>query len=359
MPTAFNTSEVQGLIRQARQLQTRAMNDPESVRPRDWQNYRRELEAYVTQNTNNLYDNFVEVEVRRRRQAEPPQVLAAIRDRYQTQWTQTINRAFSTAEDSLQMGEQNQSILQRVAKFIQNLLGIRGTPGIREGGTFSFRGKKYWNYTILYQASTKPVTSVPVSRMVPRVSNVNSSQRDSANLATPVILIQDGNRYLVYQGDAQVAKATQVGQESLPARILTADDLKNAEVVVAGFARSRADRTRTWSMQFASYIQLLFKTIPRNLERDLMKQTMQALDDRVLYLVSGGVISNSAKTCRFVDSKVLTPAALDFVTSSSSLKDHLFHPNCRHRIQPPPPNYVGRIWDEQDIRDRVRNGELR
>lgn len=358
MPNAFTAGEVRRIIRRAEVLQSQAESNPTQVRISDWRSFHDEVLAYVEQNMRFMLDNFVERELRRRRgvEGDVPGLFVAIRDRYITQWRETLTRAFSTAIDSLQQGERNQSILQRVMRFIKNALGIRGTAGVRQGGTFTHQGKRYWNYTLLYLASTKTTRTVDISDI--RVSNRNPE------ITTPqLVVIAHSGGYLLYSGHRLLEEAREQGLRRIFVRVLDAEDLKQAEVVVPGFARAGRGGTRGWSMKFVAYLRLLFKTIPRNLDRDLLRAIVRfdALREgqEARFLVTGGVIATSATTCRFVNNKVLTQEALDFVTASPELRDHLFHPNCRHRLVAPPDNFRGQVWDVVALRNRVRSGALR
>jgi len=96
-------------------------------------------------------------------------------------------------------------------------------------------------------------------------------------------------------------------------------------------------------------VKLLFKTIPDNLERDLTKFFVRFYIKNKVFKVVGGIVHNSASTCRWCNEKVIDLEALEFVTESKELSVHLFHPNCRHRIVPVSDNFSGKVFGIKDL----------
>ena len=125
---------------------------------------------------------------------------------------------------------------------------------------------------------------------------------------------------------------------------------------IFGSQRANKSKTRRVSLGLVSYLKMLFRTLPRDMERDMMQFLIRFFENNT-FLVVGGKVHNSASTCLFADGRVFTQKALDFITRSPALKVHLFHPNCRHRIVPPPKNYNGAVLDVGDL-PAVQNGHF-
>ena len=260
MATAFANHEVIAIIRRVQRLVAEVEHRPESYRPADWDRLHARIFEYVTKQTSNQYDNFVEnVLEESYHVVVPPTIFPAMRDRAIDQWRQTLARAFGTAKDAIQPN--HRTIMQRVSSFLASMFGM--------------------------QAPEEP-----------------------------------------------------------------------KEVKVKGFVRARRNMSSSWSMNLVSYLRLLFRTIPRNLERDLMSIAIRLFQEEELFRISGGVSRNSAATCAWCNGKVLTKDALDFVTKSTQLKDRLFHPNCAHAIHPVPGEYQGSIQTERDAHRALR-GNMR
>lgn len=117
---------------------------------------------------------------------------------------------------------------------------------------------------------------------------------------------------------------------------------------IFGLQRARRKVARRFNLGLVQYLTMLFRTEPRNMERDMMRFLIRFFEDN-LFLVTGGVVHNSASTCRFATDRVFTKRALDFIMKSPQLKVHLFHPNCRHRVVPPPKNFKGKVFDVSDL----------
>lgn len=126
---------------------------------------------------------------------------------------------------------------------------------------------------------------------------------------------------------------------------------------IFGLQRATRTKQRRVTLRMVPYLKMLFRTLPRDLERDLMEYTIRFYAERKLFVVRGGKVHNSASTCRFCDGRVLTKQALDFVTKSSQLKVHLFHPNCRHTIREAPKNYDGPVVDIDNL-PPISNGHF-
>jgi hypothetical protein len=132
---------------------------------------------------------------------------------------------------------------------------------------------------------------------------------------------------------------------------------------VLGYSRTTRNRQARWSMELIPYLKMLFRTIPKNLHRDLMIAVVK-LDARLrrqqreLYYIKGGVRDNSAQTCRYANEKVFTRAALDFIKNSRRLKDHLFHPNCKHYIADLDEDYDGEVYTLRDVQRDARSHNL-
>lgn len=107
---------------------------------------------------------------------------------------------------------------------------------------------------------------------------------------------------------------------------------------------SQGDRVK-YSINLASYLKMLTRTIPMNFRRDyeqllvryvtsvlLGKADRPTAQNEQLYLINTGHSHTSCITCLMLNGKVLTRSALDFATTR--LAPVLFHPNCRHAVLP-------------------------
>lgn len=136
------------------------------------------------------------------------------------------------------------------------------------------------------------------------------------------------------------------------------EDVPQSPQKLFGFIRATRDMHRRWTMTLDTYIAMLFKTIPRNLDRELTKYLIKLYEPVKLYLIRGGVRRNSASVCIWCNDKVLTEDAYSFVTGSPLLSTHLYHPNCYHHVEAVPGNFRGRIYTLQDAMAAARRGVL-
>lgn len=355
----FTASQIAPILRRARDLTREFEARPETFDWRQWRAFKTDLLTFVRTNTRDVYDRFIVnfVEERALTPEDIPDIFPAILERYQNTWVQSLNRAFAFAEDTLERGDRGQSILQRLFRRLRAAAGL-SNRGYREGGTVTHHGQRYWLRMIQDQVASKPVSMVDTSRLtwILRHDRPDPRRVAIARTGAPLIVLQEGERLTVIDGLHRVAKALQEGTRILPVRFVTSQEMRNAKVEVAGFQRVAGNRPMR--IRLVPYLEMLFKTIPRNMERDLVRWRIRLFDPRPLFRVVGGIVENSAFTCRWANGRVFTEDGLRFLTDSPILKDHLFHPNCRHRLVSVSHQYRGSVWTQADIARRVSGGRI-
>lgn len=350
MPKAFVKTTFTPFIARVRRLVTRVESDPSRFRVSDFEAVRDQMIAWAKANNKALFDNFVEAALAPRLPdgEEPPAIFKAVMERYNQQWENSLRRAFLVADQSVDRPSQG-GFLARIRRAVRRFTGRARSED--RGGVFKFGSKTYYLNKVLRVAATKSVVQVPLESMLPFLRS--DSEFDGAGYEAVVAI---GPEKILLSGKAAITTAKQQGARTVPVRFVRPEDLRIAEVKVLAVVSPRGGRVRT--LRIVPYLQMLFRTLPQQFERDLIRWSIRFYEDRPWFRVLGGVAENSAYTCRWANGRVFDESGLEYITKSGQLRDHLFHPNCRHRIARVPNSYKGGAWTAADIAARVRNGRI-
>lgn len=348
MPAAFAKPTFTPFIARTRRLVARVERDPSRFKPTDFDAVRDGMIAWALENNQRLFDDFVKKEVLTRSDTVPA-IFGAIKQRSDQEWASRVRKAFFIADAAFDRPSQG-GFLARLRKAVRRFTG-RSTVEDR-GGTFRLGSKSYYVSKALRIAATKAARRVPVSTMEHFIRSGSERLGGSGHEAVVAI----GPDKVLLDGHAAIATAIEQGSKYVPVRFVNTSDLIQAEVKVLAIASPRGGRVRT--LRIVPYLQLLFRTLPQQLERDLIRWNIRFFEDRPWFRVFGGVVENSAHTCEWSNGRVFDESGLDYISKSRQLRDHLFHPNCRHRIVRVPASYRGTAWSASDIAGRVRNGRI-
>lgn len=366
----FRDQDINAWVSKVQQYQKKLEADPYSFDPGDHDDLKEELLSWLEKELASMLEAFESDHLKPKygiQQADS--AFAAVIDRAMNQATRGVSNAFATTQDAMVRGAKDKSILQRVTKWLRNMLGLKGKGGYREDGiTQTSQGKKFWLRSAQYAASSKPVTKVDVAELqiATQGKTYSNKELDRVILSAPLLLVRTGSGYEVLDGHKRIARAVRDGVATLPARVVVEGEIAGAAIEANGIVRtaklSGADpnpnpQRRVYKIGLAAYVKMLLNTVPHNAERNLVEWAVKKYNPRKLFRVTGGIVHNSASTCRFCDGKVLDEEALRFATRSDSLRVHLFHPNCRHKIEPVGANYQGEVIGLSDL-PPVQNGHF-
>ncbi len=340
----WKSSDYLDFIKIAKRLEKMFRDSPKSVKPSDLDRLWDKVQDYVLQETDKHVKSFEDQISRKYRERLPvsgvPRIFKAINIRYKTQWRQTLARSFSVAIDSVDNAGGSISIVSRLARFVSRLLG---TNGVDTG----------WYVTgppDVLDAKLAKNQSVTVEPGRTVFSSYVSARREARSRQHHV--------YIVDPPSEPESKSATVFVLTAPTSVINKHPSEPKAAELYGYARLTRTRSRRLVVKLSARLKMLFRTIPANIERELQKQSIEYFEARPIFRVVGGVVHNSASTCRWCNNKVLDRSGLEFVTRDPSLKDHLFHPNCRHRLVPVRSDFDGVVWSAPEIRRLVRNGNL-
>lgn len=380
------------IIRRAKRLVAGIEKDFSSYNQSEVDAFHRWLVDYVTKETNELYDNFVRRELIDRQNIDRnniPDIFNNLKQRSINEWEMTLNRAFAGLRDSATQGIR--SIYTRVGKEIlklrkyksefsgRRISKLESVPGLTvhrtgiEGGfeyVFKVSSDRAASVRIVNPNSDNP--SATGIQVTPTFSGTGMSDlvvdwiqrhfRGATVRTAPLADVPMSERRQVEFIDKYKMLLIHRGQGVMlyTAKMPDWNDqqLLESPKKLLAFVRARRDLRGRVTFGFVQYLRLLFRTIPRNLEREWMKYVIRMFKERELFHIKGGVVHNSAKVCEWCNEKVLDREAYDFVTNSPRLSVHLYHPNCRHMSEAPPDDYSGRVYTLEDVTRAARRGLL-
>ncbi len=135
---------------------------------------------------------------------------------------------------------------------------------------------------------------------------------------------------------------------------------------IKGYVRASRNNKRVVSIKLVPYLTMLYNTVNHNFKRQFVEYVVRTdrtkykdvdsdqgvkrkgTEFKDLFLISNPVnIKRTCATCKFVSGKVLTKDAVDYAKTIPKCK--LFHPNCRHSLQPVSKKFNGKIFTKQDL----------
>jgi hypothetical protein len=337
MADPFTQASFAPFYKRAKDLERKFKESPRSVKVGVLEGLRKSLTGYARQHSEDLFRLVVKrhAPADLRDEALDDDYLVSIKERSVREWLQVLNRAFSVAIDSIENLDTNKSIFSRLFKMVKRMIGFGDTGWYAVGDPAKFDPRL---------AKSKDITL--------RDTLVYNSYTTASRVA------RGGNQHVyVVTPPAKPEKVTPTKHKAEIVKVISKHPSEPRAAQVLGFTRLR--RGRVSAIKLSSYLKMLYKTVPKRLERDLIDVILSRYEADERRLVVGGKVKNSAHTCIWCDGKVLTSAAVQFVAETPMLKDHLFHPNCRHSLRAVPKGYKGKVWTVDAIRSKISNGRIR
>lgn len=349
----FKASTIRRVIRKAQRLVRRVEEDFSLYDQDDFDELHNDILGYVRKETEGLYKEFVEEELNKRlpEGEDAPAIFEAMKDRSLTQWEVSLSKAFATARDSATAFRK--SIFTKVGREL-NRRQLKNLVAKRNTGWFTTGEPKAIDVAL----ATGRTVAAPVGYVVYDDYNVALRAANSQGFDVYVVEKPDKDQVGLSQPGRKHTYTVLAGSLQLLGKRLRRQQASDSPRRLFGLIRARSDFRGRWVQGFVSYLSMLFKTIPRNLERSLSEFMIRFYEEQELFWIVGGVIDNSAKTCIWCNNKVLNKDAYDFVTGSPRLKVRLYHPRCRHSTRPVPRGFNGKIYGLADVERAVRSGAL-